>query len=110
MKDRREMFAGKLGEGRRLVPADSSDRIVVLAFRIVTHLPGGRAGPIGPVGEERGRFGPLEGATVLHEWKAPQRPVGVAAAVDKALVSLVGDLVAIDVESLDPLGRKMVQT
>ena len=68
---RRQAPAGKLGVGRRFVPADSGDRQIFRTLRKRAELPGCWSGPARQVAKMRKRFIPGQRAAVFDDRLLP---------------------------------------
>src|SRR5207249_11548010 len=87
-----QRLAAELGERRSLVPADSCDRVILLAGRVLARFPGRRPVPARPVGHSSHGLLPRNDPTALHERLVPELAAPVATAVHEALELAVGDL------------------
>src|SRR5262249_23004509 len=99
VKDSRESLAGKLGERRRLMPADAADRVLGLPGRIRSKLPHRRTGTACLVREARDGVTKRPRDAVDDKRRLPVFRIPVAAGVHEALEFTIRHFVLVDPET-----------
>src|SRR5205809_54679 len=98
MAGRGESLTGIRRVGRRLVPTDSGNRILILSLWIISGLPCGGPRPAGLIDQLRHGSFPAQFLAAFEKLLRPVFAVAVSAGICKLLVLLVGNFILVDEE------------